>query len=265
MKMRGVIFLLVVVLVVLFRGGAEAAAQYGETSSVEVGDSTVVIDTTGWQDPTRDTVRWFEVTTGEPSATGSSTRGTVGRPFVDSVFMDGRVIRLTVRIADEVRRDTARLRAILDSIEGTTQALIAANLNLNPADWKPTEAEVAERRKMIERAQDFEYIYPQDITRIPVVSIPLSSIGQALGLTEDTSPLITYRLEQTRKITVIVYTVIGALELVRLVDGAQRPGDYRFKWDFKDSNGRRALSGSYIVEVIADGKERLLRKRIVVP
>ncbi len=263
--MRGVILSMVVMALLLFRGGTEAAAQYGETPGVEVGDSTVVIDTTGWYDPTRDSVEWFEVTTGDPSATGSSSGGSGRGPFVDSIFMDGRVIRFTVRIADEIRRDTARLRAMLDSLERTTQALIAANLDLNPADWQPTEAEIAERREMIERAQDFEYIYPQDITRIPVASIPLSAIGQALGLVEDTSPLITYRLEQTRKVTVIVYTVIGALELVRLVDGTQRPGEYRFKWDFKDANGRRALSGSYIVEVIADGTEKLLRKRIVVP
>ena len=263
MNMTGMV-LSVVLLGLLLLCGTTASAQYNEPESVEVGDSTIVIDTSRIFDPTRDSTRLFEITTGIPSATGRSG-GTGSVPFVDSIFMDGRMIRLTVRIADEVRRDTARLRAVLDSIEGTTQALIAANLKLDPNDWKPTEADIAARREMIEKAQDFEYIYPQDITRIPVVSIPLSAIGQALGLTEDTSPVIAYRLEKTRQITVIIYTVIDALEIARLVDGPQRPGDYRFKWDFKDSNGRRALSGSYIVEVIADQTERLLRKRIVVP
>lgn len=241
----------------------DASAQYSEEEATEASDTTLIIDTTGYVGPLLDStlpVDSVGVVTGNGS-TGSMASGS----FVDSVFFEGEMIRLTVRIADEVRRDTARLRAVLDSIQGTTQALIAMNLNLDPSAWQPTEADKRERQEMIERAQDFEFIYPQDITRVPVASIPLSAIGQALGLTEDVSPLITYRLERTRRITVIVYTVLDALEVNRLVDGTQRPGNYRFKWDFNDSNGRRALSGSYIVEVIADGTERLLRKRIVVP
>lgn len=201
---------------------------------------------------------------GRDSAVPSGSAGSSSR-WIDSVFIDGRMIRLTVRIADAIRRDTIRLRALLDSIEGSRQAVIAANLNLDPSEWKPTERDLAERREMIERAQDFEYIYPQDITRVPVMSIPLSSIGQALGLTENVSPRISYRLEATRRITVIVYTVLDAIEIVRLVDNVQSPGVYSFDWDFNDSSGRRVLPGSYIVEVIADSTEMLLRKRIVVP
>ena len=196
---------------------------------------------------------------GPTGSAGSSSR------WIDSVFLDGQMIRLTVRIADDIRRDTIRLRALLDSMEQSRQAVIAANLKLDPSEWKPTERDLAERREMIERAQDFEYIYPQDVTRVPVMSIPLSSIGQALGLTEDVSPRISYRLEATRRVTVIVYTVLDALEIVRLVDQVQPPGVYRFDWDFNDSSGRRVLPGSYMVEVIADSTEMLLRKRIVVP
>lgn len=246
-RLVGVVLLLLVGMV----GGLSAQTAGGgpgEGDSVDILDPSLPLDSLQEGDPTAPT-----------GTAGSSSR------WVDSVFVDGRMIRLTVRIADEIRRDTARLRALLDSIERGRQATIAANLNLNPEEWRPTERDIAEREENIRRAQDFEYIYPQDIARVPVMSVPLSSIGQALGLVEDTSPRISYRLEATRKVTVIVYTVLDALEIVRLVDRVQSPGVYSFDWDFNDSSGRRVLPGSYIVEVIADSTEMLLRKRVVVP
>ena len=244
----GVLFLLV-------GGGGVLTAQTAGDGPIERrADSVDILDPS----LPLDSIRRVD-SIGPTGSAGSSSR------WIDSVFIDGQVIRLTVRIADEIRRDTIRLRALLDSIEQSRQAVIAANLNLDPSEWKPTERDLAERREMIERAQDFEYIYPQDVARVPVMSIPLSSIGQALGLTENVSPRISYRLEATRRMTVIVYTVLDAIEIVRLVDQVQPPGVYSFDWDFNDSSGRRVLPGSYIVEVIADSTEMLLRKRIVVP
>ena len=184
--------------------------------------------------------------------------------YVDSVYLDGEMIHLTVRIADELRRDTARLRAVLDSIENTQAARLMANLSFDPSEWQPTAADRAAREEMIAMAQDREWIYPQGITRIPVFSAPVGAIARALGLVEDVTPRISYTLTATRTITVIVYT-ISALEVARIVDGAQKPGSYSFDWDMADANGRRVLSGSYFVEVIADGTELLLRKRVEVP
>ena len=200
----------------------------------------------------------LDLTGGDPTGSGSQS------PWLDSVFYDGKVIRFSVRLTEEIRRDSVRLRALIDSIERSTAAVIAANLRLNPSEWQPTEADKREREEMLAMAQDRDWIYPKDITRIPLASIPLSSIGQALGLTEDVSPRFSYTLLNTRQITVIIYTQ-SALPVTTLVNGSQRPGDYKLEWDFTDANGRKALAGSYFVEVIADGKELLLRKRIVVP
>ena len=223
----------------------ELAAQTG-------GETGIAVDTT------------FTLDSNDYFADPYTPSGSGFEPFIDSVFFDGRMIRLAVRVADEVRRDTIRLRALIDSVERAGAAVLAANLRLDPDEWRPTKSDIENREDMLRRSQDFEYIYPQNITRIPLAKIPLSSSGQALGLEEDVSPRISYKLTATRNVTVIVYT-LDALEITRLVNGSQRPGEYRFDWDFLDANGRKVLPGSYIVEVIADETEKLLRKRIVVP
>ncbi|MGE3800974.1 MAG: FlgD immunoglobulin-like domain containing protein [Candidatus Kapaibacterium sp.] len=205
----------------------------------------------------------IDVTGGNPTGSGSTESGSES-PWVDSIFYNGKMIRFTVKLSDMIRRDSVRLRALIDSIERSTAAVIAANLRLDPSEWQPTAEDKMRREEMIAAAQDRDWIYPKDITRIPVASIPLSSIGQALGITEDISPRFSYTLLNTRQISVIIYTQ-SALAVKTLVNGTQKPGEYRLEWDFTDSNGRKALAGSYFVEVIADGKELLLRKRIVVP
>ena len=237
-------FISLTTFILLFTG----ASLYGQTGGEPVdGESG------------RDTIEFvLEPSGSEP--TGSSS----GLIWVDSIIYDGQVIRFSIRLTEEIRRDSARLRALIDSIQNATSEVIAANLHLDPSDWHPTAEEKMRREEMIRAAQDHEWIYPQKITHIPVFSVPLSSIGQTFGLVEDVTPRIAYTLPNTRQISVIVYTQ-SALPVVTLVDGTQKPGEYSFDWDFNDANGRRPLPGNYFVEVIADGVELLLRKRIVVP
>lgn len=198
-----------------------------------------------------------------PGTEGGSGTGT-GSQYIDSVFMDGKMIRLTVRISEEMRRDSVRLRAFIDSIENSTAAVIARNLAINPEEWKPTAADIARREEEIAIAQDREYIYPQDVTRAPLFNAPVGAIATSLGLKEDVTPRITYILRNTTEVTVKIYTQ-GALPVVTLVDDIQRPGEYVLDWDFNDANGRRVLPGSYFAEVISDSNTLLLRKRIVAP
>lgn len=246
-------FLLFVLLCSL--AGTKLYAQTGGVSGepVEGEDSTSTIFVPNGVD----------VTGGDPTGSGSTGSGSES-PWVDSVFFDGKIVRFTVKLTDMVRRDSVRLRALIDSIEHSTAAVIAANLRLDPSEWQPTTEDKMRREEMIAAAQDRDWIYPKDITRIPIASIPLSAIGQALGITEDVSPRFSYTLPNTRKVSVIIYTQ-SALAVKTLVNGTQKPGEYRMEWDFTDSNDRKVLPGSYFVEVIADGKELLLRKRIVVP
>ena len=198
-----------------------------------------------------------------PGNDGGSGTGT-GAQYIDSVFLDGKMIRLTVRISEEMRRDSIRLRAFIDSIENSTAAVIARNLAFSPEEWQPTAADIARREEEIAIAQDREYIYPQDVTRAQLFSAPVGAIATSLGLKEDVTPRISYILRSTTEVTIKIYTQ-GALPVVTLVDDVQRPGEYALDWDFNDANGRRVLPGSYFAEVISGGETLLLRKRIVVP
>lgn len=190
--------------------------------------------------------------------------GTESGAYVDSVYYDGRMIRLTIHVSEAIRRDSTRLRAFIDSLENAATAVIARNLAFNPEEWQPTAADRARREEEIAIAQDRDWIYPKDVTRIPVLSAPVGAIATSLGLVEDVTPRIAYILRATSTVTVKIYTQ-SALPVVTLVDGVQKPGEYAMDWDFKDSNGRRVLPGSYFAEVIVDGTMLVLQKRIVVP
>jgi len=165
-------------------------------------------------------------------------------------------------LREVLARDHAMLRAFLDSLANTPLAIMRRNLAMNPRDWMPTEADRARREEDIRRSQGWDMIYRHNVPRIGV-SVPLSSIGQALGLVEDVSPRISYTLLRTDSVSVRVYDLTSRLVGI-LVDGVQSPGEYRFDWDMNNSMGTRVAAGDYVAEVIV-GKRLVLRKRIVVP
>ena len=198
-----------------------------------------------------------------PGTVGGSGTGS-GQTIVDSVFIDGQMVRLPVRISEEMRKDSIRLRAFIDSVQSSAAAILARNLAFHPSEWQPTAADIARKEEELAIAQDREYIYPQDITRAQIFSVPTSAIATSLGLQEDVTPRISYILRSTSQVTVKIYTQ-SALPVVTLVNDTQKPGEYVLEWDFNDANGRRALAGSYFAEVISGEDTLLLRKRIVVP
>jgi hypothetical protein len=161
-----------------------------------------------------------------------------------------------------IRRDSLVLHLFLDSLDNTPQAIRQRNLTFNSRDWMPTAADRARRAEDIARSQDWGNVY-KNIPRAGI-SIPLKSIGQALGLVEDVSPRIRYTLMRTEEVSVRVYDLESNLVRV-LVDGVQPPGEYSFDWDLADADGRRVHYGDYIVEVIAQKTRLLLRKRVEVP
>lgn len=214
-------------------------------------------------------------TTGDPDSTdivgqdsleiivpgsGSGTEG----GYVDSVYYNGRMIRLTVRISQEMRRDSVRLRAFIDSIENAQDAIVARNLAFSPEEWRVTSADKARKAEELAIAQDRDYIYPSDVAPIPVFSAPVGAIARSLGLVEDVTPRIAYTIKSTTTIRITIYTQ-SALPVTTMVDDVQRPGEYVFTWDFTDANGRRVLTGTYFAEVIANDKTLILRKRIEAP
>jgi hypothetical protein len=136
------------------------------------------------------------------------------------------------------------------------------NLTLTMRDWMPTARDRQRRADDIARAQDRGFLY-RDIPRVQLFSIPMSSIGVALGIDEDVTPKINYTLMATEPVTVKVYGLDATL-VTTLVEGVQSPGVYKLVWDFKDAYGIRVPFGNYVAEVMAGGR-LLLRKRIEVP
>jgi hypothetical protein len=189
------------------------------------------------------------------------------RPFTpqqDSAYEAARKLDVDfrTRLRAELKLDSAGLIAFLDSLENTPEAVRRRNLTFDPQTWQPTEGDKARRNADIAQALDWANLHP-NLPFTPLIAVPLKSIGQALGLTEDTSPKIKYTLTHTQYVSVKVYDPMANL-VATLVDGVQRPGVYSFEWDMKDSSGTRVQFGDYVAEVIAD-RTLLLRKRIEVP
>jgi hypothetical protein len=184
-------------------------------------------------------------------------------PFGDSTDKEGKRIDPILRFADAFRRDSAAWRAFVDSIGNSPEAIMHRNLALDPKDWAPTAADAARRQEDLDRALDWGYLGLTKITHIPLVSVPLSSIGRILGLTEDVTPHISYTVPNTLPVTVKIYNLSAQL-VASVVDGVQRPGVYSFDWDLRDASGKRVGSGDYVAEVIV-GTRLALRKRIEVP
>lgn len=92
------------------------------------------------------------------------------------------------------------------------------------------------------------------------VKVPLSTIGNLLGLTEDVSPLLEYDLDVAIQVRVVIYSA-RALVVATIVDGVQTPGRYRYYWNGRDDLGKLMPKGDYIGE-IRIGNTKIIRKRI---
>ncbi|MBK8910717.1 MAG: hypothetical protein IPM61_05245 [Chlorobi bacterium] len=174
-------------------------------------------------------------------------------------------IRPLVRLREDLRRDTAALRAFLDSLRNTPEAIRRRNLAILPEQWTPTQADRARREQEIRQSQDWDFIHPQGITYLNVASIPLSDIATMMGVTEDVSPVINYLLPEPGHVSVMVYNT-SAQHIATIVDAPQKSGSYRYEWNMLDAQGVRAKSGDYFAEVRSGREKKLIaRKRIVVP
>lgn len=169
------------------------------------------------------------------------------------------------RLVQRIREDSLALAHYLDSLDNTPMAIMQRNLTFSSRDWAPSAAEQAKREELVRRLTGADKVL-LNIPRVGI-SIPLKSIGQALGLVEDVSPRIKYTLLRTERVAVKVYDIKAQLVAV-VAEGVQAPGDYKFNWNMQDSTGLRVPYGDYFAEVVAEVKDErrlLLRKRIEVP
>ncbi len=184
-------------------------------------------------------------------------------PAQDSAFLQALRLRIPTNIivqnhlgySDRLYAMERNLRAgkgLDDAIE---------NIKNTPREfYTPTGNEIVQRQIAIDNA-----FYVPFVNTLPKVGfkIPVSAIAALFGLVEDVSPEISYELDFTTKVEVVVYS-IKAVVIATLFNGIQPPGSYKLTWNGRDDKGKKMESGDYIAEVRI-GNEKYVRKRIIIP
>ena len=129
--------------------------------------------------------------------------------------------------------------------------------NIPPEFYNPSPVEVVNRQIAIENS--FYIPFVKTLPRFGTISF--EAIGKLLGLTEDLSSNITYSLDYTTEVEVVVYSISSAV-VSTMFRGRQAPGSYTLRWNGRDDTGKPMLPGDYIGEVRV-GREKYIRKRIV--
>lgn len=92
--------------------------------------------------------------------------------------------------------------------------------------------------------------------------VPLSTISQLFGLSENVSPTITYKLEAPTEIEVVVYS-LQAIIVQTIFKGTQQSGTHSFTWNLRNDKGKQMPPGDYIIEARI-GKYKIIRKRTII-
>ncbi len=147
---------------------------------------------------------------------------------------------------------------------------VLANLNIPRAQLRPTGREQVFRDYAMNQAKDVDSPVPTS-PGFKGLEIPLSDIGQFLGISEDVSPTITYRVSFATNVAVVIYGAdarkIADVQRPRF----QRPGSYSLTWNLKDNSGKPMPPGDYIAEVqiglnaTSTTHIHVIRKKIVIP
>jgi hypothetical protein len=186
----------------------------------------------------------------QPGQTGTGTHDTT-------------TITPLTRLHQELESDSALWRIYLESLARSDSARMVRNLSFTMADITPTAEMRRDRAEMIRRGQDWDFIHGKNTAYLPLFSVSTGSIFRALGLTEDVTPRIRYTVNNTTRVTVIVYN-LQAERVATLVDAPQPPGVYSFDWNMLNESGQRVVYGDYVAEVRIGGL-LVLRKHIEVP
>jgi len=140
-------------------------------------------------------------------------------------------------------------------------AIALRNLDLPPEYYQPRSEDIVQREEMIARSQAIPTGRPGGMRG--GLSIGLNDIGVFLGISEDVSPIITYAVDYSMKVKVVIYST-AAREVAMMFEGLQNPGKYQLTWNGRDDKGRPMPSGDYVAEVRL-GDDRFVRKRITIP
>ncbi|MCX6148518.1 MAG: hypothetical protein NTW25_14890 [Candidatus Kapabacteria bacterium] len=134
------------------------------------------------------------------------------------------------------------------------------NINNIPAEMLlPRGNDIVQRQEMIEKS--FYVPYMNNYSPYGL-KIPLNLIGQFLGLNEDISPDIKYKVDYPSDVVVVVYSMQASV-ICTIFKGKQAPGKYEFTWNGRNDTGKKMIAGDYISEVRISNTQ-FIRKRIVI-
>jgi hypothetical protein len=145
-------------------------------------------------------------------------------------------------------------------LKGVDPWEIARNNIKIPAKYLlPLGTEIVQREVMINNALYVPYMR----SRNPYgLNVSIGDIASFLGLTEDLSPNITFKLDYTDEVEVKIYSVQASV-VATLFSGVKQAGKHTLTWNLRDSKGRPMPPGDYIGEVRI-GKTKYFRKRILI-
>jgi len=125
--------------------------------------------------------------------------------------------------------------------------------------FNPTAEEIVQYHTNMEKMLSIPTVYTFHNTGL---NINIRDAGIFLGIVEDVSPVISYKLPFTSDVEIVIYSM-NAKVIATIFRGTQRQGNYTITWNGKDDNGKKMPYGDYIAEVRI-GFEKFYRKRIVI-
>lgn len=183
-------------------------------------------------------------------------------PLQDTLYK--RAMKLNVPTAVRFSHDFkifAEQRALEQELEkGLPWQIALENLRIRPDILAPTKQELVQRQEMINNSMYVPFINNRVNTGW---SFDRYEIAVMLGLAEDVSPIMTFDLQYTEEIEVVVYSLQASV-IATVFKGIRQPGSHKFVWNGRDDKGRPVSTGDYIGE-IRIGKSRFIRKRITIP
>jgi len=168
-------------------------------------------------------------------------------------------VPLATRFNNDIRLMTAN-RAYSTASSNEPNSRIKKNLDLPSEFFLPSPQEIANYQLNMMMSQDAPFIHSYQPFGLKV---PMSAIGQLLGLVEDVSPVIQYDLEWRSEVQIVIYS-LSASVVATIYHGFQSPDSYKFTWNGRDDFGKKLPPGDYIGEVRI-GKTKYIRKRIYIP
>jgi hypothetical protein len=145
-------------------------------------------------------------------------------------------------------------------LEGKPWNIAMKNTQVPASYYIPTGQQIVAYQYNLTQSQ---YVHGVNTLNLNGGIISVNSIGKFLGLVEDVSPVLKFKLDYPEDVDIVIYSVQASI-VSTLYHGRLFPGNYKFTWNGRDDKGKPMPSGDYVAE-IQIGKVKYIRKRINIP